>query len=241
MWLIAAVLAAATVAAAIPCEDVQMQCAYRSGCGKALNNYMIFCSEVLTTGTSTCPEYCEYALIALTSTPEGKDLLNCQCKDEYCEGMKSRIEICRPQVVNGAANATASCWLSQLICLADSECAAALEYYKLLCWSMYEGRKCSRKCRNSIGILRKQKKAAALSTCQCNGDENYDCKKMQNNFARLCFHNKHGNYKDKKKKTFQPLPETPTSKKPSVVTDAASVAILSQLMVIICAYVTTMT
>ncbi|KAM3963261.1 uncharacterized protein ACR2FA_002623 [Aphomia sociella] len=238
MWLMAAVLAAATVAAAaIPCEKAQVQCAYRSGCGTALNNYMMYCNEVLTTPTSKCPEQCEYALIALTSTPEGKELMNCQCENEYCDGMKRRIEICRSQVIKGAANATASCRLSQLICLADSECAAALDYYRRLCWSMYEGRKCSRKCRNSIGILRKQEKAAALSACQCNGDEDYDCKKMQNNFDRLCVHNKHGNHHKGKRKKLKDLEETATSI-PDVVKGADSVAALSHLTILISVYIT---
>lgn len=91
-------------------------------------------------------------------------------------------------MLRGAANATSSCRLSQLICLADAQCATALGYYNQLCRSVYRGRKCSNKCRNSIQILRKQEKAAALTACRCDGNEDYDCPRMQNNLARLCFH-----------------------------------------------------
>lgn len=115
-------------------------------------------------------------------------LLQCQCEDEYCGEAKQRIEVCRPQVLSGAANATNSCRLSQLICLADAQCATALDYYNQLCRSVYRGRKCSNKCLNSIEILRKQEKAAALTVCRCDGNEDYDCPRMQNNLARLCFH-----------------------------------------------------
>lgn len=136
-------------------------------------------------------------------------LLQCECEDDYCLEAKQRIDICRPQVLAGAANATSSCSLSQLICLADAQCATALQYYNQLCRSMFRGRKCSNKCLNSIEILRKQEKAAALTACQCDGNEDYDCARMQNNLARLCFH-KHRNHTksherhgDKQKKVFE--------------------------------------
>ncbi|XP_053614608.1 growth arrest-specific protein 1-like [Plodia interpunctella] len=224
MWLAAAVVASvAAVARATLCDEARLRCAYRSGCGTALNNYMLYCNDVLSRPMNWCPEECEHALIALTSTEEGKDLMNCQCNNEYCRETKQRIEVCRTQVLKGAANVTSSCRLSQLICLADSQCSTALDFYHRLCWSMYEGRKCSRRCRNSITILRKQEKAAALTSCKCDGNEEYDCPKMQSNFARLCF--KHNLYKGKKKVKEEHVPE--------VVTAAASLIPLSQLLLVV--------
>ncbi|KAI5633762.1 growth arrest-specific protein 1-like [Phthorimaea operculella] len=195
MWVLVAILAAAAAsmaATAIPCEEARMRCAYRTGCGAALNHYMLMCNDVMADPTITsCPKACEHALIALTSTEEGKELMTCQCEDEYCVETKERMEVCRPQVLRGAANATASCRLSQLICLADAQCATALSYYDEFCRSMYRrGRKCSNKCLNSIEILRKQEKAAALAACRCDGNEDYDCPRMQRNLQRLCFHKK---------------------------------------------------
>ncbi|XP_049877228.1 growth arrest-specific protein 1-like [Pectinophora gossypiella] len=199
MWVLAAIVAAVAAAAATPCEKARIRCAYRTGCGAALNNYMLLCNDVLAEPTTNCPKACEHALIALTSTEEGKELMNCQCEDEYCVEAKERIEVCRPQVLQGAANATASCRLSQLICLADAQCATALRYYDELCRSMYRrGRKCSNKCLNSIDILRKQEKAAALAACRCDGNEDFDCPRMQRNLQRLCFHKKTHPGKDRK-------------------------------------------
>ncbi|KAG7301417.1 hypothetical protein JYU34_014364 [Plutella xylostella] len=189
MWAHAVVLAAAVAAAAgAACTEARLRCSYRQGCGTALNNYLMLCSDVMSEPTDQCPEPCQHALIALTSTEEGKELMNCKCEDAYCSETKQRMEVCRPQVLRGAANATASCRLSQLICLADAQCATALDYYHRLCRSMYQGRKCSNKCMNSIEILRKQEKAAALTACRCDGYENYDCPRMQSNLQRLCFH-----------------------------------------------------
>lgn len=130
-------------------------------------------------------------------------LLQCECEDEYCLEAKSRIDVCRPSVLRATANATMSCRLSELICSADAQCATALSYYRRLCRAMYRGRKCSHKCLNSIEILRKQDKAAALIGCHCDGNEEYDCPRMHNNLARLCFHKKLDN-DDKINKTLPP-------------------------------------
>lgn len=81
-----------------------------------------------------------------------------------------------------------SCTVAQWICEADALCSKALEYYNEYCRSMFHGKKCSHRCRNSISILRRQEKAAKLTTCRCDGQEDYDCPRIQNNMARLCFH-----------------------------------------------------
>ncbi|XP_041984476.1 growth arrest-specific protein 1-like [Aricia agestis] len=229
MWLICAVWTLVLAAArGTPCDEARMKCAFRTGCGRALSDYMYLCSDVLNGPTSRCPRECEHALIALTSTEEGKELMNCQCEDEYCVEAKSRIEVCRGQVLRGAMNATSSCRLSQLICLADAECATALGYYNQLCRSVYRGRKCSYKCRNSIEILRKQEKAAALTVCRCDGNEDYDCPRMQDNLARLCFH-KHKNHTKTHEKGYE------ERKKPEVQSSAQSLfgSVLVGLSVIV--------
>ncbi|VVC97960.1 unnamed protein product [Leptidea sinapis] len=158
--------------AASSCEEARLRCAYRSGCGTALNNYMMLCNE-------------------------------CKCEDAYCVDAKQKINVCRAQVLKGAANVSSSCRLSQLICQADAQCRTALDYYNEYCRSVYRGRKCSKKCLNSIQILRKQEKAAALTACQCDGNEDYDCPKMQSNLDRLCFHKHHKNHTKNHEKSFE--------------------------------------
>ncbi|KAH9632608.1 hypothetical protein HF086_001851 [Spodoptera exigua] len=154
----------------------------------------------------------------------------CECEDEYCLEAKQRIDICRPQVMKGAANATSSCSLSQLICLADAQCSTALQYYHRLCRSMFRGRKCSKKCLNSIEILRKQKKAAALTACQCDGND-YDCPRMQNNLARLCYHKmknhttNHDRHGEKPKKL--PVEEVPVVSAANLVRISGLIALIS--------------
>lgn len=51
---------------------------------------------------------------------------------------------------------------------------------------MFHGKKCTKKCKNSISILRRQEQAAKLKTCKCDGLEDYDCKRIQQNMAKLC-------------------------------------------------------
>lgn len=57
------------------CAEARLRCAYRTGCGAALTNYLLWCSDVVH-GAPGCPEPCQHALIALTSTEEGKNLMN---------------------------------------------------------------------------------------------------------------------------------------------------------------------
>ena len=46
--------------------------------------------------------------------------------------------------------------VAQWICIADPLCSTALEYYNRFCRSMFAGKKCTLRCKNSISILRRQ-------------------------------------------------------------------------------------
>lgn len=78
-WMMISMIAIVGVAAEtprMPCEEARMKCAYRVGCGKALQNYLVGCSAVLQGPQPTyCPVICQHSLIALTSTEEGKELM----------------------------------------------------------------------------------------------------------------------------------------------------------------------
>lgn len=191
MSVTAIVGVAAEVRMPLSCEEARLKCLFRDGCGMALTNYIGGCSSVLNGPADHCPEVCQHSLIALTSTEEGKELMQCQCNDELCEETKRRVEICRPSVMMANRNETVvSCTVAQWICAADSSCSTALSYYNKYCRSMFHGKKCSRRCMNSISILRRQEKAAKLKTCKCDGREDYNCPLIQNNMAKLCFHKK---------------------------------------------------
>nr|XP_023018241.1 growth arrest-specific protein 1-like isoform X1 [Leptinotarsa decemlineata] len=175
---------------AIPCEEARMKCAYRVGCGMALQNYLMGCSAVLQGESfpTYCPDFCQYTLTALTSTEEGKELMECQCSDHFCEDQKRRTDICAPLVLETMNSPVVPCRVAQWICEADAICSKAFEYYNQYCKAMFHGKKCTPRCNNSINILRRQEKAAKLKTCKCDGTEDYDCHGIQRNMNKLCFH-----------------------------------------------------
>lgn len=188
LWIM---IVAALVGAAncLSCEEARLKCMYRVGCGRALQNYAMDCSIVLQGENPTyCPQLCQHSLIALTSTEEGKHLMNCECSDEFCADQKRRVEVCRPEVMKQVNEPILPCRVAQWICVADTMCSTALEYYNQFCRSMFHGKKCTLRCNNSISILRRQEKAAKLTTCRCDGTEDYDCHAIQKNMERLCFH-----------------------------------------------------
>ncbi|CAG9813097.1 unnamed protein product [Phaedon cochleariae] len=194
MWFIMlSVASVAGAASAVRCEEARLKCAYRVGCGMALQNYLTGCSAVLEGNAfpSRCPEICQHSLTALTSTEEGKHLMNCECSDQFCENQKRRTDICRPAVMQSINAQVVPCRVAQWICAADALCSKAFEYYNDYCKAMFHGKKCTARCNNSIGILRRQEKAAKLKTCKCDGLEDYDCHGIQRNMDKLCFHKHH--------------------------------------------------
>jgi len=172
----------------VNCANAFMACAYRDGCGVALQQYELTCSNLVTGITDTCSRSCQHALIALLSTTEGQRLMECRCENEDCELKKKRIEPCRAAVTWQSSPSTqVSCSAASWICLADPLCAKALDYYNLNCRAMFKGRRCGKKCHNSLDILLRQKAASKLATCYCDGTEDYDCAAIRENTDTLCF------------------------------------------------------
>ncbi|XP_064100524.1 growth arrest-specific protein 1-like isoform X1 [Macrobrachium nipponense] len=173
----------------LSCEEARIKCALRGGCGMALQNYMLGCADLMSGNIDYCDEYCKNSLIALTSTEEGHLLMDCVCSDSYCRETKSRVEVCREEVVVANSDSSVvSCSLAHWICSADTQCSTAISYYDRFCRKMFIGKECGYKCNNSISILQRQEKAAKLETCICDGTEDFDCVGIKKNMARLCFH-----------------------------------------------------
>ncbi|XP_043277439.1 growth arrest-specific protein 1-like [Venturia canescens] len=183
------------------CEVARLRCAFRTGCGSALQQYLTSCTADLQSDSRGCPETCQHALIALTSTDQGKELMSCDCPDDdyLCNRSKQRVEICRSSVTMAMNRTRVSCRTATWICNADALCSKALDYYNAYCRSMFHGKKCTPRCRNSIGILSRQEKAAKLNTCLCDGAEEYDCKGIHRNMNYLCFGKIHHDYHEVKK------------------------------------------
>lgn len=68
----------------ISCEEVRVRCAFGAGCSVALHNYFAKCDKVLQADSTSCPESCLYALVALTSTEDGKRMLDVSYFYLYC-------------------------------------------------------------------------------------------------------------------------------------------------------------
>ncbi|XP_015366852.1 PREDICTED: growth arrest-specific protein 1-like [Diuraphis noxia] len=172
----------------VMCEDVRMKCAFGPGCSMALHNYFAKCDRMLQADSTTCPESCLYALVALLSTEDGKRMLDCTCRDRYCEEMKARVEVCRPFVLEASKNETVvPCELANWVCTVDPVCSAALGYFQTYCRRMMLGVACTERCLNSVEILRRQEKAAKMNRCRCTGKSAVDCLRQKERMVRLCY------------------------------------------------------
>ena len=175
-------------ASEVSCGHATLACANRDGCGVALEQYMLSCSDLVSGLESSCSAQCRLALIALLSTPEGDRLMQCKCQDDNCRLQKQRVEPCRSEVTwNTRADSIVTCTTATWICSADPTCSTALDYYNRNCQKMFRGEKCSKRCKNSLDILLRQKSAAKLASCYCEGSEDFECLKIRKNTDVLCF------------------------------------------------------
>jgi len=65
-----------TSASMMSCEAARHKCAFASACTKALQTYFARCDEFLKNDPTKCPDSCLFALVALTSTHDGKRMLD---------------------------------------------------------------------------------------------------------------------------------------------------------------------
>ena len=117
--------------------------------------------------------------------------MQCDCQgDKECQLARHQIESCRASVVYATRYDTVvSCTEAQWICMADAECAKALEYYNFNCKAMFRGKRCNQRCKNSMAILSRQAQAMKLADCRCEYNErigNFYCSDIKRNMAQLC-------------------------------------------------------
>lgn len=102
--------------------------------------------------------------------------------------MKSRVEVCRPLVVEASKNnSIVSCELAQWICMVDPVCSSALNYYDTYCKRVLSGSPCTERCLNSVEILRRQEKAHKMNRCWCAGQTAAQCLREKERMVRLCY------------------------------------------------------
>lgn len=180
-----------TSSSATKCEIARTRCAYRMGCGMALQGYMINCADLISNRTDVCSVNCQTALIALMSTDEGEALIDCDCDGSFfCQMNKDRIEVCRSEVMKARApDSIVSCQTARAICMADLPCSTALTYYYNRCRSLFHPgsrKRCTKLCKNSLDILVRQEKASKMKTCYCEGSEDFNCQTIKESTEQLC-------------------------------------------------------
>ena len=65
------------------CPFASLKCSYRTGCGSTLQSYVIECNDLIMNKTDQCTERCKNTLVGLTSTVEGKKLMEVIKKSTY--------------------------------------------------------------------------------------------------------------------------------------------------------------
>src|SRR5882724_1397642 len=105
------------------------------GCGFSSHGYMVDCADLIAGRTNKCQPACQRSLIALTSTEEGQELIECECEgSKFCELNKERIQVCRASVFAAVAEGSiVSCSTARWICLADTVCSTALDFFHRFC------------------------------------------------------------------------------------------------------------
>lgn len=172
----------------VGCNAAWLTCRYRDGCGNALQQFMTSCDALVTGNSTDCDINCRLALTALISTMEGERLMQCECEDSDCRLQKERVEPCRSSVQDLLSpDSMVSCTTASYICMSDPGCKTALQYYNLNCQAMFQGRRCDKKCKNSLEILLKQQKSKKLQNCICDGSENFNCQEIRKNMEKLCY------------------------------------------------------
>lgn len=97
------------------------------------------------------------------------------------------MEVCRPLVLETSMNETlVSCRMAQWICLSDSVCRSAMDYYQMYCKRMLlQGSSCTERCLNSLEILMRQERGMKLNRCRCDGT--FECLRNKERVVRLCY------------------------------------------------------
>lgn len=173
------------------CWQALMRCHDEPECGLAYSQYLGACDENLRGTRSQCPSHCINALIRLNRTRAGPDLEACDCtQDLQCLSAKRAIEPCLPRRHPSTA-AGMGCMEARQRCEEDSSCHASLSAYLSHCGQLFNGRKCSSKCKATIQQMLFMPSGVLLNRCVCDGVERPVCEVVKETMSRLCFRGEH--------------------------------------------------
>lgn len=174
------------------CWQALFRCHGEPECELAYSQYMAACEGNLRGTRRQCPSHCINALIRLNSTRSGPDLETCDCaKDQDCHSAKRAIEPCLPRRHPSDAGGI-GCMEARQRCEEDGGCHASLTAYLSHCGQLFNGRKCSSRCKATIQQMLFIPNGMLLNRCVCDGEERPFCEVVKENMSRLCSIGDHG-------------------------------------------------
>lgn len=188
LLLLAAV--ASLLDAELVCWQAVLRCHDEYECELAYGQYLAACDGNLRGTRKQCPSHCIGALIRLNHTRGGPDLETCDClRDAECMRAKRAIEPCLPRrhpAAGGGDLGGIGCTEARQRCEEDGGCHASLAAYLSYCGQLFNGRKCSSRCKATIQQMLFIPSGVLLNRCVCDGVERPFCEVVKENMSKLC-------------------------------------------------------
>ncbi|XP_069758655.1 growth arrest-specific protein 1 [Narcine bancroftii] len=167
------------------CWQALLRCQQEKDCKWAYSQYSAACEPFLKGLRRHCPSHCIGALVKLNQTQNGPDLENCDCdQDVQCRRAKRAIEPCMPRRYTGESDL--GCTQARQRCEDESVCHGAMKDYLSNCGQLFNGRRCSPLCRETIHYLLSIPNGILLNTCVCDGVERPFCEVVKENIQKFC-------------------------------------------------------
>ncbi|XP_063045213.1 growth arrest-specific protein 1 [Engraulis encrasicolus] len=169
--------------AQLVCWQALMQCHNEPECERAYGQYLTACEGNIRGSRQKCPSHCISALVRLNLTVSGPALETCECgEDALCRKSKRAIEPCLPRIQTEGIGCTAA----RQRCEEDHSCHTSMTAYLSNCGQLFNGRKCSSRCKNTIQQMLLIPNGMLLNRCVCDGVERPFCEVVKENMIKLC-------------------------------------------------------
>ncbi|XP_062405834.1 growth arrest-specific protein 1 [Sardina pilchardus] len=169
--------------AQLVCWQALLRCHDEPECDLAYSQYLSACEGNIRGNRRQCPSHCISALVRLNQTVSGPGLETCDCgQDALCRKSKQAIEPCLPRTQPGGIGCTAA----RQRCEEDANCQSSLTAYLTYCGQLFNGRKCSSRCKSTIQQMLFIPNGMLLNQCVCDGVERPFCEVVKENMSKLC-------------------------------------------------------
>ncbi|XP_011492102.1 growth arrest-specific protein 1 [Oryzias latipes] len=168
------------------CWQAVFRCNVEPECDLAFRQYVSACEDVIAGATKQCPSHCINALIRLNDTRNGPELESCDCKqDQECLSVQRAIEPCLPRR-HPSESGGIGCMEARQRCEENPVCHTSLAAYLAHCGQLFNGRRCSSKCKATIQQMLSIPNGELLNQCICDGVERPFCEVVKENMSKLC-------------------------------------------------------